>query len=91
MKTAHDIILAPVITENSMMGVANKKYTFKVSCDANKIEISQAIESLFPGPQVANVNNMHLAGKAKRTGMNPGHRSDRKKALVPLPRGTNGL
>ena len=37
MKTAHDIILAPVITENSMTGVANKKYTFKVATDANKI------------------------------------------------------
>ena len=29
MKTAHDIILKPVITENSMAGIADKKYTFK--------------------------------------------------------------
>ena len=52
MKTAHDIILAPVITENSMMGVANTKYTFKVATDAGKIEIADAVEKLF-GVKVA--------------------------------------
>ena len=36
MKTAHDIILKPVITEASMQGIANKKYTFQVAKDANK-------------------------------------------------------
>ena len=30
MKFAQDIVLAPVITENSMAGIADKKYTFKV-------------------------------------------------------------
>ena len=42
MKTAHDIILKPVITEASMQGIANKKYTFKVAKDANKIEIAKS-------------------------------------------------
>ena len=42
MKTAHDIILKPVITENSMAGIADKKYTFKVATDATKVEIAQA-------------------------------------------------
>ncbi len=49
MKTAHDIILKPVITENSMAGIADKKYTFKVATDATKVEIAQAVETLFPG------------------------------------------
>ena len=49
MKTAHDIILKPVITENSMAGIADKKYTFKVATDATKVEIAQAVEVLFPG------------------------------------------
>ena len=44
MKTAHDIILKPVITEASMQGIAEKKYTFKVAKDANKIEIAKAPE-----------------------------------------------
>ncbi len=48
MKTAHDIILKPVITENSMAGIADKKYTFKVATDATKVEIAQAVESCSP-------------------------------------------
>ena len=52
MKTAHDIILKPVITENSMAGIADKKYTFKVATDATKVEIAQAVETLFPGAKV---------------------------------------
>ena len=47
MKFAQDIVLAPVITENSMAGVADKKYTFKVATDATKIEIAQPAEELF--------------------------------------------
>ena len=53
MKTAHDIILAPVITENSMEAMSQRKYTFKVARSANKIEIGQAVEALFPGTKVA--------------------------------------
>ena len=45
MKTAHDIILKPIITEESMTGLVVKKYTFKVAKDANKIQIAKAIES----------------------------------------------
>ena len=48
MKTAHDIILKPVITENSMAGIADKKYTFKVATDATKVEIAQAVEVCSP-------------------------------------------
>ena len=47
MKTAHDIILKPVITENSMAGIADKKYTFKVATDATKVEIAQAVRGRF--------------------------------------------
>ena len=48
MKTAHDIILKPVITENSMAGIADKKYTFKVATDATKVEIAQLSRSCSP-------------------------------------------
>ena len=47
MKFAQDIVLAPVITENSMAGIADKKYTFKVATDATKIDIAKAVEELF--------------------------------------------
>ena len=46
-KIAQDIILRPIITEESMLGTADKKYTFSVAKDANKIEIAKAVEELF--------------------------------------------
>ena len=72
MKAPQDIILAPVITEKSMAGIATKKYTFKVACDANKIEIAKAIESLFPGTKVAKVNTMNVARQGQAHGYEPG-------------------
>ena len=85
MKAPQDIIIAPVITEKSMAGIATKKYTFKVACDANKIEIAKAIESLFPGTKVAKVNTMNVSGKAKRMGAGrPGTTRGWKKAYVQL-------
>lgn len=83
MKTAHDIILKPVITEASMQGIANKKYTFKVAKDANKIEIAKAVAELF-GVKVAKVNTMNVNGRYRRQGMHTGYTADWKKAIVTL-------
>ena len=47
MKTAYDIIKRPIITEQSMAAAAEKKYTFEVAKDANKIEIAKACEEIF--------------------------------------------
>lgn len=52
MKAAQDIIIKPIITEESMTGIMMKKYTFKVAKDAGKIEIKKAVEELFPGTKV---------------------------------------
>ena len=84
MKTAQDIIIAPVITEKSMSGIADKKYTFKVARDANKIEIAQAVETLFKGAQVAKVNTISVRGKMKRMGRYSGYTAAWKKAIVTL-------
>ena len=83
MKKAQDIILAPVITEKSMYGVAEKKYTFKVANDANKIEIAHAVEELFD-VNVAKVNTVSVRCRFKRMGRNEGYRPDWKKAIVTL-------
>lgn len=83
MKTAHDIILKPVITENSMAGIADKKYTFKVATDATKVEIAQAVEELF-GVKVAKVNTMNVRGRWRRQGMHGGYTAASKKAIVTL-------
>lgn len=83
MKTAQDIIIAPVITEKSMTGIAAKKYTFKVATDANKIEIANAVEQLFK-VKVAKVNTISVRGKARRMGRYEGYTSAWKKAVVTL-------
>ena len=84
MKTSHDIILKPVITEESMMGIMAKKYTFRVAKDANKIEIAKAVEELFPGTKVAKVNTLNVRGRMRRQGMNSGDTPSWKKAGVTL-------
>ena len=83
MKLAQDIIIKPIITEQSMMGVAFKKYTFKVASDANKVEIARAIEELF-GVKVAKVNTVTVNGKMRRYGRFEGYKASWKKAVVTL-------
>ena len=83
MKLAQEIILRPVITENSMEGVADKKYTFKVAKDATKIDIARAVEQLF-GVKVAKVNTMHVRGRVRRQGYTQGRTASWKKAIVTL-------
>ncbi len=83
MKSAYDIILKPVITENSMDMLADKKYTFKVATDANKIEIKKAVEEIFD-VKVSKVTTINMDGKLKRMGRNEGRRAAYKKAVVKL-------
>ena len=81
---AYDIIRRPVITEQSMEAVADKKYVFMVDVNANKTEIKAAVEQIF-GVKVAKVNTAIVNGKVKRTGSFPaGKRADYKKAVVTL-------
>lgn len=82
-KSAQDIILRPVITENSMDGIADRKYTFDVAKDANKIEIAKAVEELF-GVKVSKVNTINVSGKLRRYGRFEGFTASRKKAIVTL-------
>ena len=83
MKTGYDVILAPIITENSMDMAADKKYVFKVAKDCNKTEVRKAIEEIF-GVDVAKVNIMNVSGKRKRLGRTMGTTSSFKKAIVTL-------
>ena len=82
-KLAQDIILRPIITENSMDGIADRKYTFEVAKDANKVEIKNAVEKLF-GVKVAKVNTINVDGKLRRYGRFEGYTASRKKAIVTL-------
>ena len=81
---AYDIIIRPVITEQSMEAIADKKYVFQVAIDANKTEIKAAVEEIF-GVKVAKINTIRMMGKMKRTGAYPaGRRAAYKKAIVTL-------
>ena len=91
MKTAYDIILTPVISEQSMDVAADKKYTFKVAKNANKVEIKRAIETLFDGVKVAKVNTVNCRGRQRRVGMNIGKTPDWKKAIVTLAEGSKTI
>ena len=80
---AHDIIIRPIITEKSMMGIAEKKYTFEVAKTATKIDIKRAVEELF-GVKVSKVNTLHVRGHLRRQGRTEGYTPSWKKAVVTL-------
>lgn len=90
MKDPHDLILRPVLTEKSYDAMADKRYTFEVAIDANKIEIKKAIEEIF-GVQVAAVNTMRVYGKIKRQGRTFGRTPEVKKAIVTLKADSKGI
>ena len=84
MRTIYDIIIRPIITEQSMEQTDIKKYVFEVARDANKIEIKEAIEGIFD-VKVEKVTTLNMQGKKKRTGRYPeGSRAAWKKAVVKL-------
>ncbi|MGX8704730.1 MAG: 50S ribosomal protein L23 [Lachnospiraceae bacterium] len=80
----YDVILKPVVTEKSMSGMADKKYTFYVHTEATKTQVKEAVEKMFEGTKVRKVNTMNLVGKTKRRGMTSGKTAKRKKAVVYL-------
>ena len=83
MRSAYDVIIKPVITEQSMDVAAEKKYSFKVATDANKTQVKLAIEEIF-GVEVKKVNIMNYDGKVKRMGRTQGKTAAYKKAIVTL-------
>ena len=90
MKTPHDVILKPVLTEKSYDHLADKVYTFIVDKKANKTEIKQAIEAIF-GVKVDSVHTINNLGKMKRQGLHQGRRPPTKKAYVKLKKDSKGI
>lgn len=89
-KFAQDIILKPIISEASMLGVPEKRYTFAVAKDANKPEIARAVEELFK-VKVRKVNTLNMKGKYRRYNRYEGYTSDWKKAYVTLTEGSKSI
>ena len=83
MTNPHDIIIKPIVTEQSMAAMAENKYTYVVSKSANKTEIKKAVEAIF-GVNVEKVNTLNYDGKVKRMGRSVGRTASFKKAVVKL-------
>jgi large subunit ribosomal protein L23 len=82
-----NILISPIITEKSGNQIETlNTYSFKVSINANKIEIRKAIEHIF-AVKVININTIRMMGKPKRLGKYSGKRPDWKKAIVTLRAG----
>lgn len=87
MKDAREIIIAPIITEKSMLlKEKNNQVSFWVDPKANKIDIKRAVEELFK-VKVIDVQTMRVKGKPKGGYRNPGRTSLRKKAIVKIAEG----
>ena len=67
-----------------MNAMGEKKYTFLVHPEANKSQVKEAVEKMFPGTKVEKVNTMNIQGKTKRRGMTFGKTAKTKKAIVKL-------
>jgi large subunit ribosomal protein L23 len=81
---SHETIIRPLITEKtSIQKELNNQLSFEVDRRANRIEIKQAIESIF-NVRVASVKTMQVTGKTKQRGRITGKRRDWKKAIVKL-------
>ena len=93
MKTAHDIIIRPIITENSMDLMAAKTYVFEVAKDSTKPEIAKAVEEVFKADKVkvASVRTINMKKKPKRLGVHFGYTSEWKKAIVTLTADSEGI
>ena len=87
---ASQIVLRPVISENSMDETQRGKYTFAVHDDANKLQIRDAVEELFK-VKVLDVNVLTTQRKEKsrnrRRGRVQGFTSPWKKAVVTVASG----
>ncbi|MBQ2604921.1 MAG: 50S ribosomal protein L23 [Clostridia bacterium] len=90
MMAAQDIIIRPIITEKSMIGATEKKYTFEVAKKANKIEIAKAVEEIF-GVKVAKVNTLNVRGRLRRQGRHQGYTRAWKKAYVTLTQDSKNI
>jgi len=84
MKFVQDIIIRPLITEQSMDMIAERKYSFEVAKDATKPEIARAVETMFEGTKVAAVNTINMKAKTKRVRYVAGKTASWKKAIVTL-------
>ena len=85
MREPRSIVVEPLQTEKSMGSMGRSRaYAFVVKRDANKIEIRNAIQSIYSGVKVRHVRTMNVKGKSRRFKARLGYQNDWKKAIVTL-------
>ena len=83
----YQVILGPHISEKaSLLGDDENKYVFKVSVDATKKEVRDAVEDLFQ-VNVKEVSILNVKGKTKRTAKGYSRKKNWKKAYVSVEQG----
>lgn len=89
MKDPRDVIIRPVVSEKSYGLLDHGVYTFIVAPSASKPEIRDAVQAIWPGVKVKNVNTLNRKGKKRRNRRSPtfGSRPDTKRAIVTLAEG----
>ncbi len=83
---AKRVLIRPMLSEKMSKQEAMGQYTFKVTRDATKIDVKNAVHAIY-GEMPAKVNIIHTDGKVVRFGRRTGRRSATKKAIVFLPKG----
>jgi large subunit ribosomal protein L23 len=81
------VLLGPVISEKSTIAAdSDRQFVFRVTPDASKREIGQAVELMFD-VQVEGVQVLNVKGKKKRFAARFGKRPNWRKAYVKLKSG----
>ncbi len=88
MNEPYDLVQTVVLTEKAtLLGEKLNQYVFRVAPRANKIQIKQAVETLFK-KKVVSVNTCNYDGKKKRERRaDYGRKPHWKKAIVTLQAG----
>ena len=88
-----DIIIRPVVSEKSYGSMDDGVFTFVVHSGANKVQIRQAVEAIYPDVKVDKVNTLNRKGKKRRNRRSPtfGSRPDTKRAIVTLAEGSDQI
>ena len=87
MREPRQVVVRPLMTEKGMrLKDERNVVTFQVVPDANKVEIRQAVETIF-NVKVRAVRTSVVEGKLKRMGRHQGRRPSWKKAVVTLAPG----
>lgn len=85
---AHRVLVRPLVTEKTAHQESAGKYTFIIHKNASKLDVKRAVKELY-GVMPVTVTVAHVQGRYVRFGRSMGRRSDYKKAVVTLPKGSS--